>query len=83
MCKGTFGLRMGFRGNECAKRLLGKIGVLGEMGMQRNISNSVKDEVLGENGCAKRLLGKIGVLGEMGVQRNISGENGHAKGLLS
>ena len=43
--------------NGCAKRLLGKIGVLGEMGMQRNISNSVKDEVLGENGCAKGLLG--------------------------
>ena len=37
------------------KGLLGKIGVLREMGMQRNIS--VKDEVLGENGCAKGLLG--------------------------
>ena len=36
-CKGTFGLKLGFAGNGCAKGLLGKIGVLGEMGMQRNI----------------------------------------------
>ena len=36
-CKGTFELKLGFGGNGCAKGLLGKIGVLGEMGMQRNI----------------------------------------------
>ena len=37
MCKWTFGLKMGFGRNGCAKGLLGKIGVLGEMGMQMNI----------------------------------------------
>ena len=36
-CKGTFGLKLGFGGNGCAQGLLGKIGVLGVMGMQRNI----------------------------------------------
>ena len=36
-CKGTFELKLGFGGNGCAKGLLGKIGVLGEMGMQMNI----------------------------------------------
>ena len=55
MCKRTFGLKLGFGGNGCAKGLLGKIGVSGEMGMQRNIK--VKDGVWGENGHAKRLLG--------------------------
>ena len=36
-CKGTFGSKLGFGGNGCVKGLLGKIGVLGEMCMQRNI----------------------------------------------
>ena len=36
-CKGTFELKLGFGGSGCAKGLLGKIWVLGEMGMQRNI----------------------------------------------
>ena len=36
-CKGTFKLKLGFGRNGCAKGILGKIGVLGEMGMQRNI----------------------------------------------
>ena len=36
-CKGTFELKLGFGGNGCAKGLLGKIGVLREMGMQMNI----------------------------------------------
>ena len=36
-CKGTFELKLRFGRNGCAKGLLGKIGVLGEMGMQMNI----------------------------------------------
>ena len=42
---------MGFGGNRCAKGLSGKIGVLGEMSMQRNIQ--VKDGVLGKMGMQK------------------------------
>ena len=49
-----FWVKIGVWGNGCAKGLLGKIGVLGEMSMQRNIQ--VKDG-FGRNGHAKRLLG--------------------------
>ena len=49
LCKGTFGLKWGFRGNECAK------GLLGENGHPKGLW--VKIGVLWENGCAKGLLG--------------------------
>ena len=47
-----FWVKIGVGGNGCAKRLLGKIGVLGEMSTFRLKMG------FGENGHAKRLLGK-------------------------
>ena len=56
--KWTLGLKLGFGGNGCAKGLLDKIGVLGEMSMQRNIQ--VKDGVGGKWASKKTFGLKIG-----------------------
>ena len=55
-----FWVKIGVWGNGCAKGLLGKIGVLGEMSMQRNIQ--VKDGIWGEMGMQKDFWVKNRVL---------------------
>ena len=69
LCKGTFGLKWGFRGNEHARGTFGlKMVFWGKWACKGTFELKLG---FGGSGCPKGLLGKIGVLGEMGMQRNI------------